>query len=273
MNNLIHIVDKDVAYKTYRNQAVVTFEDVAELHGVNLDTARKSFQRNQKYFVDGEDTWLLEKNDLKDYLEQSGTECPSPSHIVSLRIFSERGYLKLTKPMTDDRSWNIQDILIKSYFRLKSIVKYEYDRIMSITMDSINNNLIEIKTLMQREHDYDSLCKEIKDLKQLILTNPKLAPKQPKAKIERNYLTPTDIGKQFNPPISPRRINLYLAQAEMQFLNHKEWVHAKKALQYTISVPTKLKDRTIYKEYWKPEIIGFLKQYLNDNDLFYNKEA
>ena len=44
-----------------------------------------------------------------------------PNNVKDIKIFTERGYLKLVKSFTDDLSWEVQDILVDSYFKLKQV--------------------------------------------------------------------------------------------------------------------------------------------------------
>lgn len=98
----------------YQGQRIVTFQQIADVHGVPLTTVRDSFTRNKRHFLDGEDTYLVEysnKTALPFF------EIPPRG----LRVFTETGYLMLVKTMTDDLAWEVQRKLVDTYFRVKSL--------------------------------------------------------------------------------------------------------------------------------------------------------
>jgi len=102
----------------YEGQRVVTMSMVDTLHDRSRGTARRTFNSNRKRFVEDEDFWEFDgtANVLRTQLIAAGfLDGRTPSFI----LLSESGYLKTTKPMRDDESWNVMTKLIKCYFRIK----------------------------------------------------------------------------------------------------------------------------------------------------------
>ena len=91
----------------YQGQPVVTFRQVDEFHQRPEGTARKAYNRHQNQFKQGVHAFVLQMDEAKAL----GVTAPS-----GLVVLTQRGYLKLTKPFTDQLSWDIQDELIDRYF-------------------------------------------------------------------------------------------------------------------------------------------------------------
>lgn len=103
----------------YKGQRVVTFSMVDQVHQRPKDTARKTFKRNRQHFIEGKDYFIVNAAEI-DWLE-GGIKHPDKkmnSHIRgNVTVFTEIGYLLLTKPFTDDLAWKVHRQLIDGYFR------------------------------------------------------------------------------------------------------------------------------------------------------------
>ena len=119
--NLIRIEDKELAIKEWNEERVVTAWDIAELHDRNTAKVNEIFKNNKEKFTLGKDYYLLNR---EEFSESSKTiQKFIPNNVKEIPLYTERGYLKLTKPFEDELSWRIQDILVDSYFALKKIAK------------------------------------------------------------------------------------------------------------------------------------------------------
>lgn len=110
MSNLITINNQSISIKEYKGKRVCTFKDIDLVHQRPAGTAKRNFTKNRKYFVEGEDYFLLSKE-----------EALSTKFVLStptgLTIITESGYLMLAKSFTDDLAWEVQRQLVNSYFR------------------------------------------------------------------------------------------------------------------------------------------------------------
>lgn len=127
MENTLQINDQQLMIKEYNNQRVVTMWDIANLHQVPQKNIRDNFRNNHKYLVEGEDYFLLEKrnNFVHDLIVKEQIKQNAVSRAKDIPVFTETGYLMMTKPMTDELSWQVQRLLIKSYFKVQEICKSE----------------------------------------------------------------------------------------------------------------------------------------------------
>lgn len=113
MANLVVVHGVEINELFHRGERVVTFDMVASVHGLSIDTVRDSYKRNARHFIDGKHTLLIEGQELQSLKEAGGF----PASVNSLRVFSEQGYYLLVKPMRDDLSWEIQGEMAEAYFR------------------------------------------------------------------------------------------------------------------------------------------------------------
>ncbi len=93
--------------KEYNNIRVVTFKDIDMVHERPDGTARKRFNDNKKYFIEGEDYFVVKPSEINN----RGTT-----------LITETGYLMLVKSFTDNLAWKAQRELVNTYFRVKDVV-------------------------------------------------------------------------------------------------------------------------------------------------------
>ena len=105
----------------FYDQRVVTFAMIDEAHQRPKDTAKRAFNRNRRRFIEGFDTYLVDYSE-KDVLDPFGVRVPPRG----IRVFTESGYLLLTKPFDDDLSWLVQRELVNAYFRRPEFVTFHH---------------------------------------------------------------------------------------------------------------------------------------------------
>ncbi|HHS9739326.1 TPA: ORF6N domain-containing protein [Raoultella ornithinolytica] len=111
----------------FYDQRVVTFAMIDEAHRRPKDTAKRAFNRNRRRFIEGFDTYLVDYSE-KDVLDPFGIRVPPRG----LRVFTESGYLLLTKPFDDDLSWQVQRELVRAYFRRSEVVTFHHVALPSL---------------------------------------------------------------------------------------------------------------------------------------------
>lgn len=113
-NNKILINGVEIETKEYKGQRVITSYDVAKLHNRDVKRVNEQFERNINKFRIGKDYFQITREEMNQ--SQIATALSKHSNNPIERLFTERGYLKLTKTFTDELSWKIQDMLVESYF-------------------------------------------------------------------------------------------------------------------------------------------------------------
>jgi hypothetical protein len=110
-NKLIKVGSHDIAVKEYKGKRVITFKDIDECHERPEGTAGRNFRENKDHFIENEDYSFVKPADIqvneirRSEINNSGTY-----------LITASGYLMLCKSLTDDKAWNIQRILVNTYF-------------------------------------------------------------------------------------------------------------------------------------------------------------
>lgn len=116
IGNAILIADTEVHQITFKGEPVVTFAMVDEVHQRPEGTAGRNFRENRDRFVEGKDFIELTSDEIRR-MSEAGV---FPPRTARGTILTKRGYLKLTKPMNDDRAWQVQGEMIDRYFAVET---------------------------------------------------------------------------------------------------------------------------------------------------------
>lgn len=121
MEKKIQVNEQELMIKEYEGQRVVTMWDIARLHNVPANNIRTNFKRNMQHLIEGEDFFLLDKgDDFVSTLSGNGEmNQQTINRAKDIPVFTEAGYLLMTKPMTDEISWKVQRQLVNCYFKVK----------------------------------------------------------------------------------------------------------------------------------------------------------
>lgn len=138
MNNKIIIFNKEIEIKEYNNERVITAYDIAKIHGRDVNEITKNFNRNRETFDLNEDYFVLNKEEFSERLKI--VQDFIPNNVKEIILFTQSGYLLLTKTFSDKLSWKIQKELIKAYFKLKELK----DRVESGELEIRNTQSKEI---------------------------------------------------------------------------------------------------------------------------------
>ena len=111
----------------YQGKRVVTFAMIDEVHQRPKGTARRTFTKHKRQFIDGVDYFLLGQDVLRPYLDENITK-----YTPELMVLAESGYLMLVKPFTDDLSWQVQRSMVNSYFRLSEFPEIKHIQIPTL---------------------------------------------------------------------------------------------------------------------------------------------
>lgn len=114
---LVKIGEKNLGVKEFEGKRVVTAWDVAEVHGKPVKRVSEQFERNEKYFIQGEDFLEITKEEFR--VAFSDSEINIPNNVKMIKLFTESGYMMLVKTFTDEKSWQVQRELVRGYFMAK----------------------------------------------------------------------------------------------------------------------------------------------------------
>lgn len=113
----IIIAGTEIRKIEYHGQQVVTFSMIDKVHKRPEGTAKRNFDENRSRFESGTDFVLVSLMEMRHafpgaFPARGGGE---------VTLMTRRGYLKLTKPMNDDKAWEVQDEMIERYFAVEQI--------------------------------------------------------------------------------------------------------------------------------------------------------
>lgn len=117
-NKLVKINNVELGIKEFKNERVITAWDIADVHEKQVYHVNEVFKNNIDRFQENRDHFIMF---TKDFLASFKTIQKIPNNVKEIFLFTERGYLKLTKAFNDDLSWKIQDLLVDNYFKLKEL--------------------------------------------------------------------------------------------------------------------------------------------------------
>lgn len=115
----VSIQGVDLTRIEYRGEQVVTYAMVDRVHQRPEGTARRTYNANKARFVEGEDFFEV---DQPDVIRSLGFSRPQGGTPASITLITRRGYLKLIKPMDDDRAWAVQGEMVDRYFAVEKMV-------------------------------------------------------------------------------------------------------------------------------------------------------
>ena len=101
--------------REYNGQRVVTFRDIDTLHQRPDGTAKRNFNTNRKYFIEGIDFYKITPYEFRTaFLGDMDARQQNDITLITLS-----GYLMISKSFTDEPSWSIQRLLVNSYFTVR----------------------------------------------------------------------------------------------------------------------------------------------------------
>ena len=136
---VVQVADTQVQQIAYKGEPVVTFAMVDDIHQRPDGTASRNFREHRERFVEGADFVKISADEIRRHKIMS----ISPKAYGDVVFLTERGYLKLVKPMQDDRAWEVQGEMIDCYFKAKAAqiakpasgIRIDKAREIRLTMD------------------------------------------------------------------------------------------------------------------------------------------
>jgi len=115
---VVKINNQDLPIMTYNGQRVVTFKDIDKVHERPEGTASRNFRKNRKYFIKGQDFFIINKKDVgTNFVVTYGFDKKAPFGT----LLTEMGYLMVVKSFTDSLAWTVQRQLVNGYFKIKEL--------------------------------------------------------------------------------------------------------------------------------------------------------
>lgn len=144
MKEMMTINNNKLMIKEYEGQRVVTLWDIARLHNTQAHSIRMNFERNLNKLIENEDYFLVPKqgNFARTISASKEVTFQAINASKNIPVFTESGYLMMTKPMQDELSWQVQRQLVKGYFKLQEIKS-------ALENDDVSNKLENLQLEQQ----------------------------------------------------------------------------------------------------------------------------
>lgn len=141
--SIVKINDYEMPVREYQGRRVVTFKDIDRCHGRPEGTAKRNFNANSHHFIEGEDYFKVCADEIRT---DKIVEISSKAH-QDIILVTEQGYLMIVKSFTDDLAWEVQRLLVNSYFSMTNRTK-----IINVKMNRLIDNM-----------SYSQWCNELQD--------------------------------------------------------------------------------------------------------------
>ncbi len=263
MTDLIKIENHEVNRIMYKGKPVVTFKMVDELHERPEGTARVTFNRNKKRFI--QDYHFFEVPHAE--WSQITAVCltyggPDTGQRNSMKFFTEPGYLLLVKPFSDDRAWKVQDTLIRDYFKIKEMIEN------STHQDSLSENHKNAVVVLECVTKAGELLGTSKEMARVVgvktakeLTGVDFQPLLTDNTVEEKPMTPTELAK-IHGVSSGRKMNTVLEQAGLQIRKGKVWEATEEGREHSTLDPyqSEHSNHTGYRLLWFASVLDLLSE-------------
>ena len=206
MNNIVKIKETEILIKEYRGQRVVTSWDIAKVHNKEVREINQIFKNNQHRFILNKDYFSISINEIPESFKMIQK---IPNNVKEILVFTESGYLLLTKPFTDDLSWDVQRQLVESYFTLKVIKTLSEKQTYIYNIIMANDDLSKAIAINEYETKYVKPLEKKGEYVDNVLNSESL-------------LTTTIIGKDFG--LSAKKLNEILSQGKIIYKQSGTWV-------------------------------------------------
>lgn len=100
----------------YRGERVITLRQMDEAHQRPDGTAKRNFHENRGRLQEGRHFFEVTQ---RDEIRTLGIERPQGGTPESVTLLTEFGYLLLVKSFRDELAWQVQEVLVATYFRAK----------------------------------------------------------------------------------------------------------------------------------------------------------
>lgn len=275
IENTVNIKGNDLRVVEYKGVRVLSSYDIAQLHGKPVRKVNEQFERNIDRLSEGTDYFRISKEEFSESF--SGIQNFIPNNVKDIKLFTERGYLKLVKSFTDDLSWEVQDLLVDSYFKLQEVLSTKDTFLVDILR--AKDDLSRAVAINKYELGYVKPLEE--ELSKQKITNGQLAMEVVKHGVKaafyddvlatQDLMTVTEIAQDYG--MTARQLNQFLADKGIQYKQRGHWrLYAKYvplglAKTYThICTCSEFKDHCTLTLKWTQKGREFIHKLLGDLD-------
>lgn len=149
---------------------VLTSKQLAECYETETNNLKNNFKNHKNRFIENEDYYKLEKEELKQFKNLVNDIDLVDKHSPILYLWAEQGCLKHAKILDTDKAWQVYNLLIETYFKVKEQSTLDPSKltrldILRMAIDSEEQRIIlekENKTLKKNEKKLENKIEQDK---------------------------------------------------------------------------------------------------------------
>lgn len=145
----------ELAVTEYKNQRVLTTQQIAEAYGTEAKKITDNFNNNKSRYVEGKHYICLEGEELKQF--KSKTEnLGFAKNLNKLYLWTEKGAFLHAKSLNTDTAWEVYDRLVDSYFIKKNNEK---------PLSALDQLRLQSQAIMEVDEKVDAVNKDLQEFK------------------------------------------------------------------------------------------------------------
>ncbi len=140
-----------------QNQRVLLTSQLAESYETTTDTITKNFNRNFDRYQEGKHYYCLQGDDLREF-RANGQIDLSPN-LNKLYLWTEKGAMLHAKSLNTDKAWEMYDMLVDTYFKVKQQTKplsaLEMLRLQNQVIDELDSRMEMLEEKVDKQITLD----------------------------------------------------------------------------------------------------------------------
>lgn len=106
---------KELTITEYKEQRVLTTQQIAEAYGTNSDVISKNFANNKDRYTEGKHYICLKGEELRE-AKANGKIFGLPANANKFYLWTKKGAFLHAKSLNTDTAWEVYDRLVDNYF-------------------------------------------------------------------------------------------------------------------------------------------------------------
>ena len=160
MNNLVPI--------EFKNQRIMTTSVIAESYGTTEKVISNNFNNNKDKYKEGKHYFLLQGEELKQFKSKS-LNLGIAQNVNKLYLWTEKGALLHAKSLNTDKAWEVYDILVETYFRIKESKPQCIEDVLISSLQEMKALRLEINNTKE---EVNGLKEENQNIRDLVALSP-----------------------------------------------------------------------------------------------------
>jgi hypothetical protein len=143
-------------------QRVLTTAQLAEAYGTDTKHISNNFSNNKERYKIGKHYFLLQGEELKQFLQSENLGVQNSSKIRALYLWTEKGAWLHAKSLNTDHAWDAYEMLVDEYYRIKeNVVPLSKDQALVTVLRTTADLVEETQALKEEQHEIRKLVSQI----------------------------------------------------------------------------------------------------------------